>query len=108
LSHQPHTKVIFTGPLPKMEIVTKSKKGNQWEIAVLTFEGDTETIEIKVDKEKGEWLLETLTSLSTEKIKPLSIKEISEQYEQKGLEDFELLWDNKPVNQLYKVGLLHL
>jgi hypothetical protein len=74
LSHQPHTKVIFTGPLPKIEIVTKSKKGNQWEIAVLTFEGDTETIEIKVDKEKGEWLLETLASLSTEKIKPLSIK----------------------------------
>jgi hypothetical protein len=108
MSHQSHTKVIFTGTLPKMEMITKSKKGNQWEIAVLTFEGRTETLEIKVDKDKGLWFYETLTALSSERNKPMSIKEISDLYEEKGFEDFELFWDNKPVNQLYKVGLLHL
>ena len=25
-----------------------------------------------------------------------------------GLEDFELFWDNKPINTLYKFGLLEL
>jgi hypothetical protein len=29
-------------------------------------------------------------------------------YEATGLDDFELFWDNKPVNTLYKLGLLHL
>ena len=31
-----------------------------------------------------------------------------EDYEKSGLEDFELFWDNKPVNTLYKAGLLRL
>jgi hypothetical protein len=38
----------------------------------------------------------------------MTIKELSDSYEARGLEDFELFWDNKPVNQLHKVGLLHL
>jgi hypothetical protein len=29
-------------------------------------------------------------------------------YKAAGLEDFELFWDNKPVNTLHKVGLLKL
>jgi hypothetical protein len=29
-------------------------------------------------------------------------------YENAGLEDFELFWDNKPVTTLYKAGLLQL
>jgi hypothetical protein len=29
-------------------------------------------------------------------------------YNAAGLEDFELFWDNKPVNTLYKAGLLML
>ena len=29
-------------------------------------------------------------------------------YERSGLEDFELFWDNKPVNTLYKAGLLQV
>jgi hypothetical protein len=55
--HSPHTRVVFTGPTPKIEIVTKSKKGNQWELAVLEFEGQSETVEIKVDKENGARIL---------------------------------------------------
>jgi hypothetical protein len=107
-THAPHTRVIFTGPIPKMEIVTKSKKGNQWELAVLKFEGQSESMEIKVDKEKGEWLYSILPSLNVDAEKSITIKELEESYEARGLEDFGLFWDNKPINQLYKVGLLHL
>jgi hypothetical protein len=107
-THAPHTRVIFTGPIPKMEIVTKSKKGNQWELAVLKFEGQSESMEIKVDKEKGEWLYDILPSLKVDAEKSMTIKELEESYEARGLEDFGLFWDNKPINQLYKVGLLHL
>jgi hypothetical protein len=31
-----------------------------------------------------------------------------ENYKAAGLEDFELFWDNKPINTLSKVGLLQL
>ena len=40
-------------------------------------------------------------------IKPF-LGEVKENYQAAGLEDFELFWDNKPVNQLYKAGLLVL
>jgi hypothetical protein len=33
---------------------------------------------------------------------------VKDSYEGAGLEDFELFWDNKPVNALYKFGLLTL
>jgi hypothetical protein len=33
---------------------------------------------------------------------------VKDSYEAAGLADFELFWDNKPVNQLYKIGLLQL
>jgi len=107
-SHASHTRVVFTGPTPSMEIVTKSKKGNHWEMALIRFEGQSETVEIKVDKAKGEWLFDILPLLDVSRDKTMTIKELSDSYEARGLEDFELFWDNKPINQLYKVGLLHL
>jgi hypothetical protein len=33
------------------------------------------------------------------------MQEIMEDYTKAELEDFELFWDNKPINQLNKVGL---
>jgi hypothetical protein len=37
-----------------------------------------------------------------------SIQAVKEDYTKAGLEDFELFWDNKPVNTLYKAGLLRI
>ena len=107
-THASHTRVVFTGPRPSMEIVTKSKKGKHWEMALIRFEGQSETVEIKVDKSKGEWLFDILPLLDVSRDKTMTIKELSDSYEARGLEDFELFWDNKPINQLYKAGLLHL
>jgi hypothetical protein len=36
----------------------------------------------------------------------MNMQQVIENYEAAGLEDFELFWDNKPVNQLHKAGLL--
>ncbi|MFY7965554.1 MAG: B12-binding domain-containing radical SAM protein, partial [Chitinophagaceae bacterium] len=44
-TYKPTTKVVYIGNLPTIEIVTKSKKGNQWEVANVTFETKKETIE---------------------------------------------------------------
>jgi len=108
INTSPNTKIIFLGHQPKTETIVKSKKGSQWELLSLTFETKKESITIKVDVKQGKWLAQILQSTSISNPKTLTRQEVKAGYEQSGLEDFELFWDNKPVNTLYKVGLLHL
>ncbi|MBS1586489.1 MAG: radical SAM protein [Bacteroidetes bacterium] len=105
---RPNTKVVFLGKQPNVEIVTKSKKGSQWEMTSLTFQTGREALNIKLDKAQGEWLAAILPTLSVDNLKPMTLQELQSNYEAAGLEDFELFWDNKPVNTLYRVGLLQL
>jgi hypothetical protein len=49
-----------------------------------------------------------LKELSIANPKMLTLQDVMNSYKAAGLEDFELFWDNKPVNTLYKVGLLKL
>lgn len=104
----PGTKVIWLGNAPKVESFTKSKKGNQWEICSLSFETKKETFNIKVNQAEGLWLENLIEKLSVKNSKTWTLREVKENYEAAGLEDFELFWDNKPVNTLYKAGLLQL
>ena len=101
-----NTKIIFLGTQPKTETLIKSKKGNQWELLLLTFETKRETIQIRVDADQGKWLANILKTVSLSNQKILTRQEVKADYENAGLEDFELFWDNKPVNTLYKTGLL--
>ena len=64
--------------------------------------------EIKVSKVQGEWLSKMLNQLSLQSEKLHTLQEVKDNYEATGLEDFELFWDNKPVSNLYKYGLLRL
>ncbi len=107
-SAKPTAKVVWLGKKPEVETVIKSKKGNQWELSSLTFQSRQDTLNIKVDKEQGLWLAEMLSTLSANNTKNYTLQEIKDSYEAAGLEDFELFWDNKPVNGLYKYGLLTL
>jgi radical SAM superfamily enzyme YgiQ (UPF0313 family) len=105
---KPTAKIVWLGKQPRVESFIKSKKGNQWEMTSLSFQGKRDTLEIKVDKEQGLWLGQMLEKLTRDKIKTWTLQEVKADYEAAGLEDFELFWDNKPVNTLYKFGLLSL
>ena len=105
---KPTAKMVWLGKKPQVETVTKSKKGSQWEVSSLTFQAKKETINIKVDVQQGIWLAGMLDKLSVDNIKTWTWQEVKDDYETNGLEDFELFWDNKPVNTLYKTGLLRL
>ncbi len=107
-SVKPTAKVVWLGKQPTVEYITKSKKGNTWEMASLTFHSKQSTINIKVNKEEGTWLVNILENLSPAQIKTYTIQEVKESYENAGFDDFELFWENKPVNGLYKFGLLTL
>ena len=107
-SPKPTAKVVWLGNHPKVEFFTKSKKGNSWEMALLTFYGKKETLNIRVGNVQGKWLAAMLEKLSIHQIKSYTLQEIRDDYDKAGLLDFPLFWDNKPVNTLYKMGLLVL
>jgi hypothetical protein len=103
-----NTKIIFLGASSHSELVTKSKKGNQWTVLQMTFLSKKESLTIQVDEQKGNWLLSVLPRLSIYQESLMTLGELKSDFENAGLEDFELFWDNKPVSQLYKVGLLRV
>lgn len=107
-STKPTTKIVWLGKQPHVEHYTKSKKGNQWEMTAMTFQSRQETTVININRPQGEWLAGMLTKISVSNNKTWTLQEVKEDYENAGLEDFELFWDNKPINTLYKFGLLQL
>ncbi len=104
---KPNGKIVWLGTMPRATIITKSKKGNSWEMLSLSFETKKETLEIKVPVPQGNWLLAFIKQLHTNG-NICTLQDARAAYEAAGLEDFELFWDNKPVNTLYKAGLLQL
>ncbi len=107
INNKPTAKIIWLGHLPSVETITKTKKGSSWELCSLTFQTKKETFNIKVDELQGRWLAALISKLAIAE-KSFTLQEIKDNYEAAGLDDFELFWDNKPVNTLYKAGLLQL
>ena len=107
-SFKPSAKIIFTGNIPSIEYFTQSKKGNTREMGILTFINKRHTQQIQVLKLHAEWLVQILPLLSFSNNIQLNLQQLKENYSNAGLEDFEIFWDNKPINTLYKSGLLHL
>jgi hypothetical protein len=105
LTQKNSSKIIFIGNMPSCNFITKSKKGHTWQVAQLIFETKIETIEINVEEQHAIWLQKMLLKLSISNIKMYTLQEVKDDYEQFGLENFELFWDNKPINTLWKAGL---
>jgi len=107
VNSKPNSKIVWLGNMPAAEKIIKSKKGSSWEMVSLTFESKKETINIKVNEPQGSWLYSLFEKIAAAE-KTFTLQEVKDDYEGAGLDDFELFWDNKPVNTLYKAGLLIL
>ncbi len=105
---KPTAKVVFIGNMPTKSEITKSKKGSQWQLVQLSFNTKKETFSISLNKEQGNWLYTLLPKVSIYNNCSLTMQQIKDNYEAADLRDFELFWDNKPINTLRKVGLLTL
>ncbi|WP_435353955.1 B12-binding domain-containing radical SAM protein [Emticicia sp. SJ17W-69] len=101
---KPSAKIVWLGKKPLITYVT-NKKGV---VANLTFHDKKETFSIKLNQAQGDWLAEILDKISPKNVKVYTLQEVKAHYEAAGLEDFELLWYNKPVNTLKDFGLLAL
>ena len=74
----------------------------------LIFQTQKSTLTLNVDPAKGAWLKDILPRLSIFNTVAMTFQMVKDDYERAGLEDFELFWDNKPVNTLFKAGLLRI
>ena len=101
-----NAKVVWLGNAPDLEISSKTKRGETWESALLTFYDQKENLSIKVEVPQGKWVLEILEKIAVDQAETWTFQQVQEHYEAEGLEDFELFWYNKPFNKLGKLGLL--
>ncbi|WP_338645534.1 B12-binding domain-containing radical SAM protein [Flavobacterium sp. KS-LB2] len=104
---KPTAKIVWLGGKPFVEHFTKSKKGNSWEMMILTFHDKKESFNIQTNKEEGEWLVEMLQKISVSNTKIYNYQEVKANFES-NLEDFELFWYSKPIKTLREFGLLVL
>ena len=107
LSLKPTAKIVWLGGTPLIREFSKSKKGFKNTFLELSFHDKTDTFQIKLDKEKGEWFLNILENLKPTQKKLLSFSEIKTDFEMH-FEDFELFWFSKPILALNDFGLLAL
>lgn len=105
LNYSPQAKLIWTGNKPEVIYSTKSKKGQQWDIATITFQTNQKAFSIQISKEEAIWLLQWIEKISTGS-EMHTYQDMINDYEQHGLEDFDLFWYNKPMNGICKTGLL--
>ncbi|HTJ14886.1 MAG TPA: B12-binding domain-containing radical SAM protein [Dinghuibacter sp.] len=101
-------KVVWLGNTPTLRPYTKSKKGNSWEMAELTFEDRRETFHLHVNQPQGAWLASALERISVHQPRISTLQDVKASYESAGLSDFDLFWDNKPVTGLRRLGLLRI
>ena len=103
-----NAKIVWLGNQPSVEYFTQSKKGMHREMATLTFTSKQNTQQIQLSKTHADWFVPMLCNLSVDNMKTCTLQEVMNNYEAAGLEDFELFWDNKPINTMNKLGLLKL
>lgn len=103
-STKPNAKIVWVGAKPLVEFFTKSKKGNYWEMATLTFHEKTNVFSINLEKEKAIWLIETI-EISIHSNKNLTFNQLKAKYEL-DFNDFELFWYSKPMQILKENGVI--
>ena len=101
----PSSTIIWIGGEPLVEQFTKSKRGESRQKLKMTFHDKTESIEVSMDKEKGDWLLKSLRRLSIYNDDFVTLAQLKADFENY-FDDFELFWYSKPVNVLRDKGLL--
>ena len=101
----PSAKIIWTGNQPLVSFFTKTKKGNVWEMAELTFHEKTNSFSINLEKEKAVWLMDTIGEFSVYAKNTLTFNQLKAKYEL-DFEDFELFWFSKPMQTLRENGII--
>lgn len=104
---KPTAKILWLGTKPLVTETSKTKKGQTYHTLQALFHTTTETFTVTLDKDKGNWFLNKLDSLSPSSTPLPSFLELKKDFESQ-FEDFELFWFSKSMNVLRENGLLAL
>ena len=107
LSTKPNAKVVWLGATPLVSEFTKTKKGQTRHLLQLAFHTKTDCIELVLEKETGEWFLNTLEILIPTSEKQTTYKQLKTDFETH-FEDFEIFWHSKSLQTIKQLGLLVL
>lgn len=105
LKTNPNDKVLWLGTKAIITTSTKNRKGDKLSFLHMHFYSNEGDFEIKLDKEKGLWLNNTLEIISLSSNKTTSLSSLKKNYEN-AFDDFELFWHSKPIQKLRNKGLL--
>jgi len=97
---KPNQKLVWLHAMPKMK---PTKKG----FVEIIAHSNTESLNLKLEMKKGEWLVEILNSISIYKEKVLTLQEIQADFE-KSFEDFEIFWFSKVVKRMREFGVVEM
>ena len=95
---KPNAKVVWLGHAPHVEYYTKSKKGNTWAMARLTFFQKLDTITIQLPVEEGKWLVKILEELKPNA--PQKTYIILQKNYETTFENFEIFWNSKSIQSI--------
>jgi hypothetical protein len=104
---KPSAKILWLGTIPIVTEITKTKRGNSWELLQCTFHDKTETFTISLDKNEGIWLLNMILKMGPHQERAFIFSALKTDFEAQ-FENFELFWFSKPIQQLKEKGLLVL
>lgn len=107
LTLKPTAKIVWLGGSPSIDYFTKSKKGQSWEMASLTFHDKKQTFTIQTSQTEGQWLVQMLEKISVSNPKALTLQLVKLDFEQT-MDNFELFWFSKPISVLRQSLLLVL
>lgn len=107
LATKPSSKIVWMGGEPLVSYTSKTKRGKTLNLVNMAFHSKNDLLEISFEKEKGNWLLNTLTNISVQQNDSLTFGELAADFELH-FENFELFWFSKPLKKLRSLGLLVL
>ena len=103
--HKPNQKIVWLGGIPSLKTSTKMKKGVSYENTMLAIHTKIEAVEIRVEKEIGEWLVQFIKDLK-QNPKTLTFQQMKSDFEEKLQMDFDVFIYSKPAERIKEVALL--
>ncbi len=107
-SAKPASRVLWIGTAPIARPYSKIKKGKAFQGTDLEFHTRTEVISVRLSTDDADWLLELLPKIHFNAGKLMTYSQVKHDYEQSGLENFELFWHSRAMDSVRDAGFLVL
>lgn len=100
-----NSKITFLTKNVIAENRVKTKKKYTYPYTQLTFHLKTNIVAVDLDQEQAEWLVKILEENFIGNSKVITLQQLKTNFEE-NLEDFELFWFSKPIQQLKENGVI--